>query len=111
MSRPHHATSLGAVLAALLVAFGWSIDTVGAQDGNAQEGSEVFKKCRACHDVGPEAKNKVVGIVPHVTESEFDRNNQELCDAYPDWESVIWLGRKGGTGKALCLAPNKNASA
>jgi cytochrome c len=30
-----------------------------AQDGNAEEGAEVFKKCRACHDVGPAAKNKV----------------------------------------------------
>src|SRR5262245_20478018 len=30
-----------------------------SQEGNAQEGAEVFKKCRACHDVGPEAKNKV----------------------------------------------------
>jgi len=30
-----------------------------AQDGNAEEGAEVFKKCRACHDVGPTAKNKV----------------------------------------------------
>ena len=30
-----------------------------AQDGNAEEGAEVYKKCRACHDVGPDAKNKV----------------------------------------------------
>jgi len=30
-----------------------------AQEGNAEDGAEVFKKCRACHDVGPEAKNKV----------------------------------------------------
>jgi cytochrome c len=29
------------------------------QEGNGEEGAEVFKKCRACHDVGPEAKNKV----------------------------------------------------
>jgi len=29
------------------------------QAGNAQEGAEVFKKCRSCHDVGPGAKNKV----------------------------------------------------
>jgi cytochrome c len=28
-------------------------------EGNAEEGAEVFKKCRACHDVGPTAKNKV----------------------------------------------------
>jgi cytochrome c2 len=30
-----------------------------AQEGNADDGAEVFKKCRACHDVGPEARNKV----------------------------------------------------
>jgi cytochrome c len=30
-----------------------------AQEGNAEDGAEVFKKCRACHDVGPTAKNKV----------------------------------------------------
>jgi cytochrome c len=33
--------------------------SAAAQEGNAEEGAEVFKKCRACHDVGPEAKNKV----------------------------------------------------
>jgi cytochrome c len=30
-----------------------------AQEGNAEDGAEVFKKCRACHDVGPNAKNKL----------------------------------------------------
>jgi len=30
-----------------------------AQQGNADEGAEVFKKCRSCHDVGPDAKNKL----------------------------------------------------
>jgi cytochrome c len=30
-----------------------------AADGNAGDGAEVFKKCRACHDIGPTAKNKV----------------------------------------------------
>lgn len=30
-----------------------------AQDGNAEAGADVFRKCRACHDVGPNAKNKV----------------------------------------------------
>ena len=32
---------------------------LAAQEGKAEEGAEVFKKCRACHDVGPGAKNKV----------------------------------------------------
>jgi cytochrome c len=30
-----------------------------AQDGNAEAGEDVFKKCRACHAVGPDAANKV----------------------------------------------------
>jgi cytochrome c2 len=30
-----------------------------AQDGSVEAGADVFKKCRACHDVGPNAKNKV----------------------------------------------------
>jgi cytochrome c2 len=30
-----------------------------AQEGDPNEGAEVFKKCRACHDIGPDAKNKV----------------------------------------------------
>jgi cytochrome c len=34
-----------------------------AQDGNPEDGAEVFKKCRACHDVGPDAKNKVGPIL------------------------------------------------
>src|ERR1700730_6714789 len=34
-------------------------DPAGAEDGKADEGAEVFKKCRACHDIGPDAKNKV----------------------------------------------------
>ena len=32
---------------------------VAGQEGKAEDGAEVFKKCRACHDVGPDAKNKV----------------------------------------------------
>lgn len=28
-----------------------------AQQGNAEDGEAVFKKCQSCHRVGPEAKN------------------------------------------------------
>ncbi len=31
----------------------------GAAEGNAEAGEDVFKKCRACHEVGPDAKNKL----------------------------------------------------
>jgi cytochrome c len=37
--------------------------TAWAQEGNPEEGAEIFKKCRACHDVGPAAKNKVGPIL------------------------------------------------
>ena len=30
-----------------------------ADDGKAEDGAEEFKKCRACHDVGPTARIKV----------------------------------------------------
>jgi cytochrome c len=33
--------------------------SAAALEGNAEEGAEVFKKCRACHDLGPAAQNKV----------------------------------------------------
>jgi cytochrome c len=48
---------LGAV-AAVSVALGAPL-SAAAQEGNPDEGAEVFKKCRACHDVGADAKNKV----------------------------------------------------
>ena len=47
--------SAGALLLALIVLPAPS----PAQEGNAEAGGDVFKKCRACHDVGPAAKNKV----------------------------------------------------
>jgi cytochrome c len=46
-----------AALAAMLVISAAGI--AAAQEGNAEDGAEVFKKCRACHDAGPGAKNKV----------------------------------------------------
>ena len=48
---------LATVLAAFVVT--GALGSAAAQEGNAEEGAEVFKKCRACHDVGPDAKNKV----------------------------------------------------
>ncbi|HMP08319.1 MAG TPA: cytochrome c family protein, partial [Lacipirellulaceae bacterium] len=34
-----------------------------AAEGNAEAGEDVYKKCRACHDVGENAKNKVGPIL------------------------------------------------
>ena len=47
---------------ALLVVLAWlgvPPGQLAAAEGDATEGAEVFRKCRACHDVGATAKNKV----------------------------------------------------
>jgi cytochrome c len=54
--RPNLGRALAIVLA---IAAGAGKGISRAQDGSVEEGAEVFKKCRACHDVGPGAKNKV----------------------------------------------------
>jgi len=45
----------------VMAAVGWLAmgGAARAQTGNADAGEDVFKKCRACHDVGPDAKKKV----------------------------------------------------
>ena len=74
----------GALVAATALAWLWPLAPAAAQQGNAADGAEVFKKCRACHDVGPEAKNKVgpmlngvigrtAGTVPQFAYSEANK--------------------------------------
>jgi cytochrome c2 len=67
MTRPHGLIETGLTendmtskLAALtLLAALLASSQASAQQGNADAGEDVFKKCRACHDVGEGAKNKV----------------------------------------------------
>jgi cytochrome c len=47
------ATAIAGLMAATLAG------SAAAQEGNAEQGAEVFKKCRACHEVGPTAQNRV----------------------------------------------------
>ena len=42
----------------LLVSALLSLPVAGFAEGDPEKGKKVFRKCRACHDVGPEAKNK-----------------------------------------------------
>jgi cytochrome c len=73
-----------ALPSALALACLWPLSPAAAQQGNAADGAEVFKKCRACHDVGPDAKNKVgpelndligrtAGTVPQFAYSEANK--------------------------------------
>jgi len=61
MSFGRHRKSGHLALAAILAAcvIGLAPVAAPAQDGDAENGADVYKKCRACHDIGPDAKNKV----------------------------------------------------
>jgi cytochrome c len=52
-------TTMAAAIALLAAA----LPAAAQQSGSADSGAEVFKKCRACHDVGADAKNKVGPIL------------------------------------------------
>lgn len=49
---------IGKVMIAGLLLAGMA-GAASAADGDAAAGEDVFKKCKACHDVGEGAKNKV----------------------------------------------------
>ncbi len=60
--------------------------------GDAAKGEKVFKKCKACHDVGPEAKNKVG---PNLTGVVGRHIAIEEGFSYSD--AMTALGEKDGT--------------
>jgi cytochrome c2 len=79
---------LGAV-AAVSVALGAPV-SAAAQEGNPEEGAEVFKKCRACHDVGPDAKNKVGPVV-----NDIVGRKAGTVEGFPYSEANKTAGGKG----------------
>jgi cytochrome c len=46
------------VMVGAMTLAGWCSAAV-AQEGKAEDGEQVFKKCQACHRIGPEAKNLI----------------------------------------------------
>jgi cytochrome c len=59
-----------------------------AVDGKPEDGAEVFKKCRACHEIGPGTHNKVGPVLTGI------------------------IGRRAGTIEGFAYSPaNKKAGA
>lgn len=54
-----HRFALSSIFAALVTVGMVLSGAARAADGNASDGEDVFKKCRACHKVGPGANNSV----------------------------------------------------
>ena len=53
-------------MAILSVALFGCAGAVQAQQGNVEEGENIFKKCRSCHDIGNGAKNKVGPVLNNI---------------------------------------------
>ncbi|SNY92081.1 cytochrome c [Cohaesibacter sp. ES.047] len=64
-------------------------------DGDAAKGEKVFKKCKACHQIGEDAKNRVgpilTGVVGRkiasVEDFKYSKAFQEKAEAEPDF---VW---------------------
>ncbi len=62
-------------------------------DGDAAKGEKVFAKCKACHMVGPDAKNRVgpalTGIVGRTAGSAADFKYSDAMKA-KNAEGLVW---------------------
>jgi cytochrome c2 len=96
MRRFVRSTVLGSLFALMPAA------AIAAEPGNAEAGEDVFKKCRACHDVGADAKNKVgplltgivgrkVGSVEGFTYSDANRAFGEKGAIWTEEELLKYL--------------------
>ena len=62
-------------------------------DGDAAEGEKVFRKCKACHDVGEDAKNKVGPILNGIIGTEIASvADFKYSDAFMEKkaEGLVW---------------------
>ena len=59
-------------------------------DGDASKGERVFKKCKACHDIGEGAKNKVGPVLTGVI--------NRPAATYPDYNYSPAMIEKGTDG-------------
>ena len=70
-----------------------SLTPAFAEPGNPEAGEDVFKKCRACHEVGPDAKNKVgpslTGIVGRKVGTAPEFAYSDANKAFGD-KGAIW---------------------
>ena len=85
-----------------IVAFGLVGSASAQTAGDAKAGETVFKKCMACHAVGPDAKNKIgpalngiVGEKPGDVEGySFSAGFKTWSEGKPGWNTAMlteWL--------------------
>jgi cytochrome c len=83
------------LLSAISATLALGATVVVAQD--ADNGAEVFKRCRACHDVGPTAKNKVGPVLNGIVGRKagtIDGFNYSDANKKAGAEGWVWTEEK-----------------
>jgi cytochrome c len=83
------------LLSAISATMALGATVVVAQD--AENGAEVFKRCRACHDVGPTAKNKVGPVLNGIVGRKagtIDGFNYSDANKKAGAEGWVWTEEK-----------------
>lgn len=78
-----------------VMVFGWALAMIpavpaNAEDGDAGHGEKVFRKCKACHRIGEDAKNVVGPVLNGVI--------GRTAGTYPDFkysDSLVAAGEQG----------------
>jgi cytochrome c len=82
------------VLLVLVLGLAW-VHSAEAQPGDAENGKDVFKICRACHQVGPRARN---GIGPTLNGIVGSKAGTVAGFAYSEANkeagTKAWFGRR-----------------
>ncbi|WP_138465323.1 cytochrome c family protein [Poseidonocella sp. HB161398] len=85
------------IIAASLIALGLAAPALAQDAGDPAKGEKVFRKCMACHAVGPDAKNKVGpelnGIVGRVTATAPDFSYSDAMAA-KGAEGHVWTAEE-----------------
>lgn len=100
-------------MTAILTAVG-SAHALDASQGNAEAGATVFKRCMACHSVGPDAKNGVgpvlngvvgraAGVYPGYDYSAANKNSGLTWDE-PTLATYLHAPRKLVPGTKMTFA-------
>ena len=103
------------LIAGAIVVFGF-VGSASAQTmGDAKAGETVFKKCMACHAVGPDAKNKIgpalngiVGEKPGDVEGyKFSSGFVSWAEGKPGWNTAMlteWLTNPRAVAKGTKMS-------
>ena len=77
-------------LASLTVAIGLFLSASAGWAQDAEAGKSVFKKCKACHEIGPDAKNKAGPVLNDLVGSQAG-----IVEGFKYRPSIVAAGEKG----------------